>query len=59
MANKPATNTIDTSVPHPAAAKHLSESEKRALELSENAEHETGQKREDLQKNAARKNASR
>lgn len=35
-----------------AASKRLSQNEKKALELKEHAEHETGLKREKLQKQA-------
>jgi len=45
---------IDTSVPKPADAKRLSESEKRALELSDEIEHEHGTKREQAEKQAKR-----
>lgn len=55
---KSTTNTVDTSVPHPPT-KHLSEEEKKALELSEHAEHETGGKREKLQTEAKAKTSDR
>jgi hypothetical protein len=48
-------NTLDAAVPKSRAAHKLSEEEKKALELAERAEHETGRKREFLQKEARRK----
>lgn len=54
MPTKTATNTLDSAVPKPEAAKRLSDHEKKALEQSELAEHEHGQKREQLQQSAQR-----
>lgn len=48
-------NTVDAAVPKAEAARQLDEDQKKALELGGRAEHETGQKREDLQKEARRK----
>jgi hypothetical protein len=48
-------NTLDAAVPNPEAARQLDEDQKKALELGGRAEHETGEKREDLLKEARRK----
>ena len=48
-------STLDTAVPKSDAVRQLSEKEKKALELAERAEHETGRKREVLQAEARRK----
>lgn len=48
-------NTVDAAVPKAEAARQLDEDQKKALELAGRAEHETGQIREDLQKEARRK----
>lgn len=40
---------------HQALKSNLSENEQKALELKEHSEHETGQKRENLQNEAANK----
>ena len=44
-----------SAVPKSGAARQLSEDEKKALELADRAEHETGRKREILQAEARRK----
>jgi hypothetical protein len=44
-------NTIDTSVPK-APVEHLSEEQKKALELSGQIEHAHGKEREDMEKAA-------
>lgn len=48
-------STADRGVPNREAMKHLSEDEKKALELQEHAEHQTGAPREHLQRQAAQK----
>ena len=48
-------NSVDAAVPKAEAAHQLDEDQKKALELGGRAEHETGQKREELQKEARRK----
>ncbi|HEU4678763.1 MAG TPA: hypothetical protein VFS35_04530 [Terrimicrobiaceae bacterium] len=48
-------NTVDAAVPRAEAVRQLDEDQKKALELGDRAEHETGQKREELQKEARRK----
>jgi hypothetical protein len=48
-------STLNAAVPKSDAARHLSEDEKKALELGGRAEHETGRKREILQAEARRK----
>ncbi len=42
-------NTLDSATPKPAAG-HLSESDKKKLELGDLMEHEQGRRRESLQK---------
>ncbi len=48
-------NTVETAVPQAETVRQLDEDKKKALELADRAEHETGQKREKLQKEARRK----
>ena len=48
-------NTVDPALPANKAARHLSEQQKKALELAERAEHAIGRRREALQKEARRK----
>ena len=48
-------NTADAAVPHSEAMRRLSEEEKQALELQEQAEHETTAERERLQRAAKEK----
>ena len=48
-------STLNAAVPKSDAARHLSEDKKKALELGGRAEHETGRKREILQREARRK----
>ena len=43
-----AKSRVDTSVPKPDAAEHLSEKEKRAMELQDETEHSHGTQRERL-----------
>lgn len=50
-----AKSTADSGVPHSEAMGNLSEREKKALELQEHADHETGKQRERLQRAAAEK----
>lgn len=48
-------STIPKDKTQKAALQNLTENERKALELKEHAEHETGVKREKLQKQAVRK----
>lgn len=52
MPAKDSRNIVDSAVPKSAQTKRLSEGEKKALELSEQAEHEHGPEREELQQQA-------
>ena len=56
MPTKPARNIVDSAVPKSDQTCRLSEGEKKALELGEQAEHSDGPARERLQKQA--KNAA-
>lgn len=47
-----AKSRTDQAVPQPDAANHLSEKEKRALELQDEAEHAHGEAREEKTKDA-------
>jgi hypothetical protein len=48
-------NTAEAAGPQAETARLLDEDHKKALELADRAEHETGEKREKLQKEARRK----
>jgi hypothetical protein len=50
-----AKNTVEAAVPQAETVRRLDEDQKKALELAGRAEHETGQKREKLQKEARRR----
>ncbi len=50
-----AKDTVDSAVPTSKAARNLSETQKKALELADRAEHAIGRKREAMQKEARRK----
>jgi hypothetical protein len=52
MPTKPARNLVDSAVPKSAETHRLSEGEKKAMELGEQAEHSHGAERERLQKEA-------
>lgn len=56
MKNSTPSSSADTSKSSDQPGmENLSENEKKALELKEHAEHETGQKREHIQKEAVKK----
>lgn len=48
-------NSLDHAVPQSDAVENLTEDEKRSLELQEQADHETGVVRKDLQEKAEKK----
>jgi hypothetical protein len=52
MPAKDSRNIVDSAVPKPDPANRLVEGEKKALELSEQAEHSHGAERERLQQQA-------
>lgn len=52
MPAKDSRSIVESAVPKAAQTERLSEGEKKALELSEQAEHEHGREREELQQQA-------
>jgi hypothetical protein len=52
MSTKHSKNTLDSAVPKSRQMDRLRDGEKKALELSELAEHEHGERKEELQRQA-------
>jgi hypothetical protein len=54
MSTQHSKNTLDSAVPKSRQTDRLREGEKKSLELADLAEHEHGQRKEDLQRQAQR-----